>query len=295
MTSPAAFLVLCRFGQDAAATLLWGGAAYLWALVPTGLSSSVTVRLSPWASAAIAVAVITVAAKLPFEVAGIGNGWPDALDPAMVRSVLLETSVGQAWMAQAACALMLGTAVALPSRRRVGAVASGSGLLLASLCLEGHAVMHEGWLGVLTRANDALHVLSGSVWVGSLVPVLVILAGSRDGRMSHAAAAALRGFSRAGHAAVALVLLSGILSTVLVLERWPIDLASPYQVLLDIKIACVLAMTVLAIVNRYVVVPRLTRDPAGVGRALRLGTLAEIPLGFAAIALVAVFGLMDPG
>ena len=295
MTSTAAVLALCRFGEDAAGSLLWGASAYIWALVPAGLGAAVTARLRPWAAAAVAVAVLAVAVKLPAEVAGIGDGWPDALHPATVRSVLFDTSVGRGWAAQAGCALLLAAAVALPPGRRTAAVALASGLLLACLCLEGHAAMDEGWRGVLDRANDVLHVLSGGAWLGSLVPVLTILALPADDERSGEVATALRGFSRAGHAAVALVLLSGVLGTALILGRWPVDLASPYEALLDLKIACVLAMTGLALVNRYVVVPRRVRDPARAGLALRLGTSAEVALGFAALALVATFGLLDPG
>lgn len=45
--------------------------------------------------------------------------------------------------------------------------------------------------------------------------------------------------------------------------------------------------------NRYVFVPRLSRRPGSLN-ALRRATLAEVALGLAAVALVAVFGMMDP-
>lgn len=295
MSSTTAALALCRFGEDAAASLLWGASAYLWALVPEGLADAVAARLRPWAVAAVATLTLAVAAKLPVEAAGLGDGWRDALDAATLRGLLFDTDLGPAWAAQAACAALLAACAAVRARRRAGAFALVSGLTLASLASEGHAAAGEGWLGALARANDVVHVLSGGAWLGSLPPVLIILAASAAGRRGGEAAAALRGFSRAGHAAVALVLLSGAVSTALVVGRWPVDLASPYEVLLDAKIACVLAMAALALVNRYVLVPRLARDPASAGRALRLGTLAEVPLGLAALALVAVFGLLDPG
>lgn len=295
MTSAAAVLALCRFGQDAAATLLWGAAAYLGALVPVGLAAAVAWRLRHLAAAAVAVAALAVAVKLPAEVAGIGDGWRDAVDIGVVRSVLVDTSVGRAWMAEAAAVLLLVAAAFTPVRWRVLAIAASSGLVLASLALEGHATLYEGWLGALDRANDVIHVLSGGAWLGSLAPVLLILAASSGDADRGEVATALRGFSRAGHAAVALVLLSGILSTALVLKRWPLDLASPYEALLDVKIVCVVAMTALALVNRYVLVPRMARAPDGAARALHRGTLAEVPLGLAALALVAVFGFLDPG
>ena len=50
-------------------------------------------------------------------------------------------------------------------------------------------------------------------------------------------------------------------------------------------------MAGLAVLNRYVLVPRLPSTLPVLCRA----TLAEVPLGFLAVALVAVFGLLDPG
>jgi putative copper resistance protein D len=59
------------------------------------------------------------------------------------------------------------------------------------------------------------------------------------------------------------------------------------------KIVCVAVMVSLAIVNRYVLVPRLRRD----ARALALfktGTVAEIVFGLVVIGLVSWFGTLAP-
>ena len=293
MTSTAAVLALCRFGQDAAALLLWGASAYLAWLVPKGLAAEVAARIRTGTTPAVVVALAATLAKLPVEAATIGDGWRDGFDPTTVLGVLLETSVGEAWAAQALAASLLALVQAVPFPRRVTATALASGLLLASLSLGGHAAMHEGSLGLLHRANDAVHVLGAGAWLGALWPVLVILGLlGRSGCRSEAGVALLA-FSRAGHVAVALVLVSGAVNTALVLGRWPTDPASPYQVLLDVKILCVAAMVGLALVNRYVVVPRLGRRPAA-AVALRRATLVEISLGVVVLALVGVFGLLDP-
>ena len=104
----------------------------------------------------------------------------------------------------------------------------------------------------------------------------------------------MRRFSTAGHGAVALVIATGAGNIALVLKTWRLDGSSPYQVLLSAKILVVLVMTVLAIVNRYVLVPRMAVDRGGALRALRAATVAEIALGAAAIACVSVFGLLEP-
>lgn len=293
MTSTATVLALCRFGLDAAALMLWGASAYLAWLVPRDLAAAIAARIGRARAAAVGVAVVATLARLPVEVAAIGNGWRDSLDATAVVGVLCGTSVGQAWAAQALAASLLALAQAVPIRRRSAATALASGLLVASLSLGGHAVMHEGLLGLLHRANDVLHLLCAGAWLGALWPVVMVLSLLTRSERRPEAGAALLAFSRAGHVAVALVLVSGVLNTALVLGRRPTDLSSPYQALLDVKLLCVATMVGLALANRYLVVPRLGRGPAA-ATALRRATLAEIGLGFVVLALVGIFGLLDP-
>ncbi len=291
MTSIAAALATCRFVQDAAVLLLWGASAYLLWLVPEPLASTLQARLPVGAGVAVALAAVATAAELPIEAASVGDGWRDALDLSVVGALLTGTSGGQAWMVQAAAAGLLVLFGLAPPRPRLFGTAGAAALMLVGLSLTGHAVMQEGWLGAVHRINDALHVLSAGAWFGALVPVLLILPRlARPGERTEAASA-LRRFSRAGHVAVALLLLTGAANAALVLGRWPTNLRSPYEALLDAKIVSVAAMAALAVVDRYVLVPRL---PAALP-ALRRATLAEVPLGLLAVALVAVFGLLDPG
>jgi putative copper resistance protein D len=293
--SPDAALVASRFLHDASTMLLWGAFAYLWKLVPQGLAWEVGRRLESARVVAIALAVGTTAAALPLETAMIGEGWPDALNSTTVRAVLFETSVGWAWQAQGVAAILVGVTVAASSARRQAATAVASGLLLATFALNGHAAMHEGWLGIAHRVNDAVHVLAGGAWLGALVPLLPTLGALDDPKHSTHAEIAIRRFSAAGHFAVALVVLSGVINTVLVVGRWPTDWSSPYQAMLDAKIALVGVMICLAIVNRYRFVPRLASDRPDAARAIRSDAIAELALGLGVIGLVSVFGMLEPG
>ena len=291
MTSATAALAACGFVGDAAALLLWGASAYLAWLVPQRLARTVEARLRRAGGAAVAVAALATAAELPAEAASIGDGWRDAFDPVVVWAVLTGTSGGRAWAVGAVAAGLLVLGCLAPPRPRLAAVAGASALMLLGLGFTGHAAMHDGWLGAVHRAVSALHVLSSGAWLGALVPMLLVL--PRLGRAEDRAGAglALARFSRAGHVAVALALLTGAADTALVLGRWPTHLRSPYEALLDAKVLAVAAMTALAVVNRYAFVPR----GAAASPALWRATLAEVPLGLAAVALVAVFGLLDPG
>ena len=106
---------------------------------------------------------------------------------------------------------------------------------------------------------------------------------------------ALRRFSIAGHGAVALVLATGIANALLVAGS-PADwlIPSPYHILLPIKMTLVATMVGLAITNRYVWVPRLKSRGGAAVRAITRRTIVELVLGAAVLALVALFGLLDP-
>jgi putative copper resistance protein D len=284
--------MLCRFLFDGAVLFLWGASAYLACLLPAQLSRLLDQRLRTQRNVAILMVVATTMVMLPLRAAAIGDGWADALSPPVLQTVALETSVGRAWLVQACVtALLIGTLV-LPVRHRPAARAVCAGLLLISLVISGHAAMDSGWLRTFHRANDALHLLSGGAWLGALIPVLALLPLIHDRRWQHDARVALARFSTGGHVAVALVLLSGIVNTILIVGGVPSDWSRGYQLLLVAKIGLVGVMVILAIANRYVLVPRLARSRSLV--ALRFSTTAEISLGIAVVALVAWLGTLPP-
>lgn len=289
--TPLAALALCRFAGDAAALGLWGGCAYIAWLVPGSLAAALAARLRGWGVAAALLLAGATAAALPATAGMVGEGWRGALDPALVGAVLAGTGAGRAWAVQAAAAALLAALCLAPGRLRPAAAAGAAALWLLGLALTGHASTDEGWRGAAHRALDAAHVLSAGAWLGALGPVLLILPRLACAADRPAAALALRRFSRAGHAAVALALLTGAGNAALVLGRWPLDLGSPYEALLDAKVLAVAVLAGLAVLNRYLLVPRL---PASLP-LLRRATLAELPLGLLAVALVAAFGLLDPG
>lgn len=285
----------CRFLQDGSALLLWGAFFYLAALAPRRLAEACDKKLVITRLASIALALTATAAQLPLHSADFGQGWAYAFDAPTLHAVLFQTRVGQAWQLQmlAAAALAATTVVTNPARRF--ATATAAALLLASLALTGHAVIPMGGWGVAHRVVDALHLLCGGAWLGALPPLLITLAALRHTEHRAEAVTALRRFSSAGHVAVAGVIATGALNTWLTLGQDGIDPASTYQRLLFLKVLLVAAMTVLAICNRYRWVPLLRLRPAHSLSMIRRATVAEIGLGFAAVALVAVFGLLSPG
>jgi copper resistance protein D len=89
------------------------------------------------------------------------------------------------------------------------------------------------------------------------------------------------------------VILTGIVNTVLILRNGATKPLSLYQELLAAKIALVVLMIGLALINRYRLAPRLSVQPSA-ARALIRNSLAELAIGAAVIALVSLFGLLEP-
>ena len=101
-------------------------------------------------------------------------------------------------------------------------------------------------------------------------------------------------FSTAGHVAVAVLLLGGVVNAVLILSPEGLDIASAYQQWLGLKVLLALAMTVLAIMNRYWWVPRIRRQPEIALGPLRRNTVLEVCVGVAILLIVSALGLSAP-
>jgi putative copper resistance protein D len=286
-------LAACRLAHYAALVLGFGTAVFLRWLAAPGLAAPIGQALRVPIRLGLLLAAATTWLWLPLQAAEIAGGWDGATDPDTLSAVLFETGFGQAWIGRAGLSVVL-LLLAAGWPRRVGATALAAGLLLASLALAGHAAMQDGTIGLLHRLNHVVHVLAGGFWLGALVPFVLCLPRLRDPELRRDAIQALQRFSTAGHVAVTAVLASGVINIALVLGRWPTDWSSPYQALLACKIAAVLAMIGLAAANRYVFVPRIGRSNGAAVVAIRNGAVAEIVLGAAVLALVAVFGLLDP-
>jgi copper resistance protein D len=292
LIAPHLALALVRMCFDAAAIAAYGVSGFIAWIAPKRLGQAIAASSNVPIVAASSLAVLSTLAWLPIEAAMIGEGWQSAVDRSTLSALLCDTAIGKAWLVRLALSLLL--AAALPWRSATTLRLALSGLLLASLALTGHANMDEGTRGVLHILNDALHVLAGGAWLGSLLALPGCLARLRDPAFCTEAKTALRRFSSAGHLAVALVIATGVVNTVLVLQRWPTDFTSTYQMLLATKIAFVAGMTGLALMNRYIFVPRMLtqRDRAVI--QIRNGTYGELALGAGVLALVAFLGMLDP-
>jgi putative copper resistance protein D len=287
-------LVICRLLHFAATMLLFGAGAFLWALVPTELARAVIGRVRRMIAVAIVVAAITTMAWIGLEAAQMGDGWIDGVNPGVLADVLFDTTFGRVWQWRLGLALILVGALAIRRHDRWAFVVPVSALLLASLGLTGHAIIQSGHVGALHRVNDALHLLATGAWLGGLLPFVLCLGQFHRPQLRSEVGITLRRFSSVGHFIVALVVLTGVINTALTVGAWPIDLSSPYQTMLAIKIAIVAAMIAMALFNSYVLAPRMTNETGLALQALKIDSIAEVALGTTVLALVSAFGILAP-
>jgi putative copper resistance protein D len=286
-------LALCRFAHFLAAMLAFGMSAYLCAYAPERLMLGLSPAVRRLALIASLVALVTAIVWLQLESASMAEDWNAAVDPGAIGAVLADTAFGHAWAAHLVLAAALVAIVAFEPRARWAATAVASGALLASLGLVGHAAMQASAEGALHRLNHAVHLLTTGAWIGGLVPFAMCLRAYERDDLKKEAVQAMMSFSFWGQLIVASIVLTGLVNIALTSGRPPIPPTTPYRALLLAKIVIVAIMIALAVFNRFVLAPRLKRNPTALA-ALRLTSAAEIALGCVVVALVSVFALLDP-
>ncbi|WP_433670710.1 copper homeostasis membrane protein CopD [Klebsiella michiganensis] len=220
----------------------------------------------------------------------MGNGWPDVWQPAIWQAVA-GTQFGGVWVWQILLAFVALAVVWLKPRRP-------GRLLLVLFCAQllllagvGHAAMNDGWLGIVQRTNHALHLFCVASWFGGLLPFIYCLR-LAHGRWRQAAICTMMRFSRYGHLAVAGAIASGVVNALLI--QGGLISASPWGRMLLIKCALVAAMVAIALVNRYVLVPRMSAGGTRAEQLIVRTTQIEIALGALALFAVSLFATWEP-
>jgi copper resistance protein D len=298
--------IATRFIHFAAAMAAFGiGAFRVYAFVgdpgavktPAGIALDRT--LARMSAVAAVLALLSAIAIIPFIAAEMAGSNEAALDPAVWRAVLGDTGFGHAWCWHLGFAVVLvGLSLIPATRRRAQGSMIAALLLLVSLGWVGHAAVDMGG-GITHVINQMTHLIGGGLWLGGLVPLGVLLRrATRPGADAYVGLArvALPHFSQIGYAAVALILVTGTVNSILLVGSLHAFIATPYGRLLIVKIVLVLTMVGLALVNRFRLLPRLRTDASGLVplRALLHSVIAEQALGIAILAVVALLGTWPP-
>ena len=245
-----------------------------------------------------AMTAITTFSWMLAQVGLMGDGWRDTIDWQVWLDVF-GTSFGQIWRWELLCALLLLIVLFIRNfNTRAYLVLILSVAILGLHALVGHAAMHDGLLGLFHRINQFIHLISAAYWFGGLWPFLICIQFLRnkkeliDGMDKQIFNTMIR-FSRIGHIAVGLVLITGGVNAWVLLPQWPwVYSYSEYQSWLWLKVALVGGMVLLALVNRYWVVPNLKLK--GRINYLIINSWVELLLGSMAILSVAIFATYQP-
>lgn len=291
--SLATLFVLCRFVHFAAVMLMFGSSLFTALLSPQRLSPYLTRDVRPLLVSCTWLAGLSAVALLAIQAGQMGDGWADTWQLEVWWAVL-GTTFGEVWRWHLGISLLALLSLWLAEPRRTQLLALLSTLLLVSMAFIGHAAMHEGALGALHRVNHALHLLAAGYWFGSLLPLLVCLRYLAQPQSRSDAVTTLIRFSRWGHLAVALVVLTGVINSLIILGSWPLDVDSPYQRLLLFKTALVALMVMVALANRYAIVPAMSSMPQLAQRGLVLACWIEVGLGAGVLLLVSLFATYAP-
>jgi len=282
--------VALRFIHFAALMLLFGNALYSVWFAPSSLHRLMAQRFQLQQKIAALVSLVT--ALLMFGIQGglMGNGWGDAISPDIWHSVL-GTQFGSVWLWQIILAVVTTCVAWLAPQKgsRLLLLAMGQFVLLAGV---GHASMDAGLSGALQRVNHAFHLLCAATWLGGLLPLIFCMRLAK-GHWQKAAIYTMMRFSRVGHYAVAGVILTGVFNALFILG-WHVPWHTGYVQLLLFKCALVVLMVVIALANRYFLVPRFQ---SGTGREQQIFirmTQAEVVLGALVLAAVSLFATWEP-
>ncbi|KZP67620.1 hypothetical protein A3N40_14140 [Enterobacter cloacae subsp. dissolvens] len=279
-----------RFIHFGALMLIFGNALYSVWFAPSSLHRLMTRRFQAQQQIASLVSLLSAFLMFMIQAGLMGNGWGDVFNPDVLQSVL-ATQFGSVWLWQIILAVITVCAAWLAPQKgsRLLLLAMGQFVLLAGV---GHAAMNDGAVGAMQRINHALHLLCAATWVGGLLPLLFCMHLAK-GRWQTAAIYTMMRFSRVGHYAVAGVVLTGAINGLFILGI-TVPWQTGYVQLLLFKCALVALMVVIALANRYFLVPRFS---AHIGREQQIFirmTQAEVVLGALVLATVSLFATWEP-
>lgn len=145
---------------------------------------------------------------------------------------------------------------ATPLRQTMLAI--GITLAVCAPVLTGHSRTREPvWL---MATADVIHLAAGSIWVGGIIGLLIVVSPRRARPSTGTASDAARVVARfSGYAALSVILLaaSGVLMTVLIIDAPLAIIESDYGRTLLLKIGLILALVAIAAWNRTRLVPRI--------------------------------------
>ena len=301
-------VILVRFGLYLDLMMLFGLPCFgLYALRGDERQFGATICFAPLlAGTALCGALLSVFGLLSMAAAMTGVSLA-AVDRTGVDLVLWGTAAGTAFQVRMvtllAAAVLAFAGIRHPRFALLGISLAG-GVAIATLAWSGHGVADVGALGWVHLVADISHLLSAGVWVGALSGLALLIfrrTAEIDGTHLILSHRALAGFSLIGSVVVAVITVSGLINSWIMVGIANIS-ALPttlYGQLLIAKLLLFAAMVGLAGANRFHLTPALERAIAdgeherAIG-ALRKSIAIETSCAIVILGLVAWLGTLEP-
>jgi len=311
-------LLFCARAVHFAATILAAGVvffltaiaepAFRYGELDRTLAIAVRRRLARIAWISLALAALSGAAWLALIAASMsGEPLAEVVPHDVLWTVLTRTDFGNDWLARAAVAGFLAAAFIRflrPADAKPAWLSAVTAILAAalvgSLAFAGHAIGGQGSEAIVHPTADVLHLVAATAWVGTLLPLAVLLeAARRGGAWLAVARAAILRFSTLGIASVGTLIVTGVINTWYLVGSVAALIGSDYGRLLIAKIALFFGMVAIAAVNRLYLTRRIVGAADAVAaqrtlRQLRRNAGAEATIGTIVIVIVAALGIMVP-
>ncbi|ORM75069.1 copper resistance protein CopD [Pantoea wallisii] len=276
-----------------AAFLLVGSAFYLSWLAPPRYRLRLAQHLQALVAGSALLSLLSALLMLATQTGLMSGDWRNVAN-AEVWLAVLGTRFGAVWRWVIGFALLSTLALLLRGTLRQRTLLLSGVLQLVALAGVGHAAMHDGWLGVVQQGNHALHLIASAFWSGGLFPLLLLMREARNIDCRTDAIRCMMRFSRYGHLAVAAAIATGLFNSLLIAGspfHWHVTL---WNQLLVIKIALVGVMVAIALLNRYLLVPRFRVAASCAPQIFIRLTQLELLLALIVIGLVSVFATLSP-
>jgi putative copper resistance protein D len=282
-------LIGARAAFLAAAMATFGSALFPFYAVGRDDREQLERRTRPLVFGAALLALLSALIWLALVIVEFG-GTDAASFVSTSKTILFETDFGPVWLVRLAFALLL----VLFAASRISTVAT---LALATVVLASQAwVGHAAIGGTTHRVVQIAHLLPAGAWLGGLLPLALALRQvTQETADRGRALGILMHFSAIGIVSVAIITITGILNTWLVIGRIP-TIYDEYDRILIVKIVLFIVILALAVLNRFHLLPKL-RDPGGGGIIFRLlwwSVLLEQTIGVSIILAASIMGQTSP-
>lgn len=278
-------LVLVRFLYYGSVAVLFG--ATLFPLYINADRTTARQLAMPRSASVVLAASSFTAVILWLLIFAVSLGGTDDLS-GTVYQLLFSSRLGPSWLARLGLVtLLLWSAVAGRPKWIVCTA-------LVTLFAEGGSG-HGAGAGFIGPSLHAVHAVSAGVWLGGLVALARVMAAARAKKIERRVIQdVLKQFSRLGIPSVLLLAVTGSLMTWLILGSFP-QPSNDYGRILLLKISLFFLMVVLALINRFLLVPRLRSSKSERSRArLSAAILTERIAGAGILFAVAVLGVTNP-